>query len=49
MMLNIIDVERSYNNPQIILQLMEDLKECGFKPRFSFEDGILKLIIKKYI
>jgi hypothetical protein len=31
-----------------MLQLMEDLEKCGFKPEFTFEeDGVLKLIIKK--
>ena len=42
-----IDFKDLYDNPQTMIRLMEDLEKCGFQPEFTFEDRILKLIIKK--
>ena len=36
-----------YDNPWIILNLMKNLNKSGFNAVFSFEQGILKLIIQR--
>jgi len=36
-----------YDSPAAMLNLMENLTKGGFKAGFSFENGVLKLTIKK--
>ena len=46
-MSNVNQTQNLYDNPRIILELMENLNKSGFLAVFSFEKGMLKLIIKK--
>jgi len=46
-MRNITQTQSIYDNPWIILELMKNLNKSGFRAAFSFEEGMLKLIIQK--
>jgi hypothetical protein len=36
-----------HENPLVVLQLMEDLTKAGFRPAFTFSEGMLELVIRK--
>jgi hypothetical protein len=38
---------RYHENPLVVLRLMEDLTKAGFRPAFTFSEGILELVIRK--
>jgi hypothetical protein len=34
-------------SPQALLQLMKDLEKSGFRPAFTFNDGLLTMFIRR--
>ena len=46
-MKNLYQPHITYDDPWVILELMKNLNKVGFKAVFSFEGGMLKLIIQK--